>query len=174
MFEKFDFTIYYNVDGSGRMAQDSNDDFSIEKSFADNRLIINLLPKVKMELVHVDISTEYLYQNDTSVLVNGYQSWTLTKEWKRDEVMKGIRFPVRNIKFGRELAAVFGDYNWYDYKNVAGKFHGYTFGYVRDGERYRFIGSLNERTGYTIINFDMADGKIFAEKEVEEIGRAHV
>ncbi len=167
MFEKFAFKIYYNVNGSGRVAEDSNDDFSIEKSFADNRLTLKVLPKVKMELVHAELSADYAYPENASVLVNGYQSWTLTKEWKRDELMKGIRFPVNRIKFGRELAAVFGDYNWYDYPKTAGKFHGYTFGYIRDGEKYRFLGSLNERTGYTIIDFDMADGKVKLEKEVE-------
>lgn len=167
MFENYNFKIYYNVNESGRVAAGDNEDFSLEKSFSNGRLIISILPKVAMELVHIELRTDYKYGQDTSVLPNGYQSWTLTTELKRGDLQKGIRFPVNKIRFGRELAAVFGDYNWKAYPNKKGIFHGYTFGYIRDGENCRFIGSLNERTGYTIINFDMTDNKIILEKEVE-------
>lgn len=167
MFETSKLTLYYNVGGSGRVANGANDDFDLKITRESNRLFVKICPKREMELVHAEIATDYSFQKETSVLANGYQSWSLTKEWKRDELQKGIRFPVNKIKFGREIAAINGDYNFKTYPKTAGFFHGYSFGYVRNGFTHEFIGSLNERSGWTILNFDFNKNLITLEKDVE-------
>lgn len=93
MFETSKLTLYYNVGGSGRVANGANDDFDLKITRESNRLFVKICPKREMELVHAEIATDYSFQKETSVLANGYQSWSLTKEWKRDELQKGIRFP---------------------------------------------------------------------------------
>lgn len=167
MFETSKLTLYYNVGGSGRVANGANDDFDLKITRESNRLFVKICPKREMELVHAEIATDYSFQKETSVLANGYQSWSLTKEWKRDELQKGIRFPLNKIKFGREIAAINGDYNFKTYPKTAGFFHGYSFGYVRNGFTHEFIGSLNERSGWTILNFDFNKNLITLEKDVE-------
>lgn len=167
MFETSKLTLYYNVGGSGRVANGANDDFDLKITREGNRLFVKICPKREMELVHAEIATDYSFQKETSVLANGYQSWSLTKEWKRDELQKGIRFPLNKIKFGREIAAINGDYNFKTYPKTAGFFHGYSFGYVRNGFTHEFIGSLNERSGWTILNFDFNKNLITLEKDVE-------
>ena len=94
MFETSKLTLYYNVGGSGRVANGANDDFDLKITRENNRLFVKICPKREMELVHAEIATDYSFQKETSVLANGYQSWSLTKEWKRDELQKGIRFPL--------------------------------------------------------------------------------
>lgn len=167
MFETSKLTLYYNVGGSGRVANGANDDFDLKITRESNRLFVKICPKREMELVHAEIATDYSFQKETSVLANGYQSWSLTKEWKRDELQKGIRFPLNKIKFGREIASINGDYNFKTYPKTAGFFHGYSFGYVRNGFTHEFIGSLNERSGWTILNFDFNKNLITLEKDVE-------
>lgn len=167
MFDSLKFSICYNVGGNGRTADASNDDFGLDVARDGNRLTVRILPKRKMELVHAEISCPYSFSKETSVLANGYQSWSLTKEWKSDELQKGIRFPLNKIRIGREIAAINGDYNFKSYPKKKGYFHGYTFGYVRNGREYEFLGSLSERSGWTIINFDMNADFIVVEKDVE-------
>lgn len=86
---------------------------------------------------------------------------------EKGRTAKGIRFPLNKIKFGREIAAINGDYNFKTYPKTAGFFHGYSFGYVRNGFTHEFIGSLNERSGWTILNFDFNKNLITLEKDVE-------
>jgi Alpha-galactosidase len=168
MFEKLKFfKVYYNVDGSGHIAEGENEHFSLKTVIEGNRFSLSILPKVKMELVHVEVSDEYVFGKDACVLPNGYQSWTMTKEYKKDERQKGLGWPCKLIKMVREAASIFGDYSFKAYPKEAGRFHGYTYGYVRNGNMFELIGSLSERNGYTIINFDMVGNRITVEKEVE-------
>ena len=80
MFDSLKFRICYTVGGNGRTADASNDDFGLDVARDGNRLTVRILPKRKMELVHAEISCPYSFSKETSVLANGYQSWSLTKE----------------------------------------------------------------------------------------------
>lgn len=168
MFENFKFvTVYYTEDGAGHVAESENEHFSLKTEKSGNRFTLSILPNVKMELVHVEVSDEYIFGKDACVLPNGYQSWTLTKEYKKEERQKGLGWPCKLIKKGRETASIFGDYSFKAYPKCAGEFHGYTYGYIRNGSEVELIGSLSERNGYTIINFDMNNNRVIIEKEVE-------
>ncbi|MEG2456278.1 MAG: alpha-galactosidase, partial [Clostridia bacterium] len=167
MFEKFNFKIYYNVDGIGKMAEGNNEHFSLKIDSDKGSFSMTILPKIKMDLVHVEISSAYSFNATTCVLPNGYQSWTMTKEFNKNEKQIGLRWPCRLVSKAKEIASVFGDYSWKHYPKTKGFFHGYTYGYVRNGNEYELIGSLSERQGYTIINFDMKQNLITIEKEVE-------
>ena len=76
MFETSKLTLYYNVGGSGRVANGANDDFDLKITRESNRLFVKICPKREMELVHAEIATDYSFQKETSVLANGYQSWS--------------------------------------------------------------------------------------------------
>jgi hypothetical protein len=59
----------------------------------------------------------------------------------------------------------YGDYSFKKSSGKAGEFHGYTYSYVREGEKFKLVGSLTERNGFTIIEQYVKDDKIVINKE---------
>lgn len=167
MFENYNFKIYYNVNGSGKVAEKENEHFSLKTTKNGESLKISIQPKQKMELVQVEITSRYAYNEKTCVMANGYQSWTETREFMKNDKMIGLRWPCKIIPTAKKMSEIYGDYTFKAYPKTSGVFHGYTFSYVRNGSVYELIGSLSERSGYTIINFDMNNNFIKIEKEVE-------
>lgn len=108
------------------------------------------------------------FSDDERVLENGYQSWTDTVEMtKNDRIRKvGLR---NKIYMGNPILNAYGDGDWRKYDTRKGCFHSYSYTYIRDGAQYEIYGSLNERTGYTIFNFDLNGGKIVVEKNLEGV-----
>ena len=45
MFETSKLTLYYNVGGSGRVANGANDDFDLKITRESNRLFVKICPK---------------------------------------------------------------------------------------------------------------------------------
>ena len=85
--------------------------------------------------------------------LNGYQSWTWCPEVgprARQRGVKHIPGPLlKKYAFDR-----YGDYHFVDYPRRPGCFHGFSYGYFRQGEHYRLFASLDERPGYTIFSYD--------------------
>ena len=84
---------------------------------------------------------------------NGYQSWTWCPEVGPKDHQRGVKhIPgplLKKYAFDR-----YGDYHFVDYPRRPGCFHGFSYGYFRQGERYRLFASLDERPGYTIFSYD--------------------
>lgn len=84
---------------------------------------------------------------------NGYQSWTWCPEVGFKDRQRGVKhipgFLMKKYAFDR-----YGDYHFVDYPHRPGCFHGFSYGYFRQGERYRLFASLDERPGYTIFSYD--------------------
>ena len=81
MFEASKLTLYYNVGGSGRVANGANDDFDLKITRESNHLFVKICPKREMELVHGEFASDYSFENDRSFLAYGYLCWSLTNEW---------------------------------------------------------------------------------------------
>ena len=100
------------------------------------------------------------------VFVNGYQSWTDSREYEISEKMTGIdhipKALVRKYNFDK-----YGDYNFTSYSGRAGDFHGYSYGYIRENDEFTLFGSLNERDGFTLIRVLSQDGEVSFEKDCE-------
>lgn len=98
------------------------------------------------------------------ILLNGYQSWTDTRELTVKDRMYGLRrapeFAVK--KFGLDR---YGDYHIVGYSGKKGELHGFSYGYIRRGEKLDFIGSLNERTGYTVLKYSAEKQELIIEKD---------
>lgn len=84
---------------------------------------------------------------------NGYQSWSWCPEVGPKDRQRGVKhIPkplLRKYAFDR-----YADYHFVDYPNRPGCFHGFSYGYFRQGEHYRLFASLDERQGYTIFTYD--------------------
>ena len=85
---------------------------------------------------------------------NGYQSWTWCPEMGPKDRQRGVKHVpgplLKKFAFDR-----YGDYHFVDYPNRPGRFHGFSYGYFRQGERFRLFASLDERPGYTIFSYDV-------------------
>src|SRR6056297_498626 len=98
------------------------------------------------------------------VHMNGFQSWTESREWERDEEMKGLRrifLPWIN-KYHLDK---YGDYSFTDYS--PGHIHGYSYFYFSNEEELLFIGSLSERLGYTRFYWYRERSVLRIERECE-------
>ena len=85
---------------------------------------------------------------------NGYQSWTWCPEVGPGDRQRGVRqIPgplLKKYAFDR-----YGDYHFVAYPRRPGCFHGFSYGYFRQGEHYRLFASLDEGPGYTIFSYDV-------------------
>ena len=108
--------------------------------------------------------------DDERLFLNGYQTWTYCPEYRKRDKIRGLSHVPRFLmdKYGFDR---YGDYHIVDYPNKPGKFHGFSWCYLRRGERFRLIASLDERPGYTIFRYDSAQGLLTIERDCS--GVAH-
>ncbi len=101
---------------------------------------------------------------DERLFLNGYQTWTYCPEYQKRDRIRGLahvpKFLLNKYAFDR-----YGDYHFIDYPNKPGKFHGFSYCYLRRGERFRLIASLDERPGYTIFRYDSGKGLLCIERD---------
>ena len=84
----------------------------------------------------------------TRIFMNGYQNWTYSPEYDRTGRTRGLKHLPPFLR-GAFSINRYGDYHFADYPEKRGYLHGYSWMYFRDDDKYRFVGSLNEHTGYT-------------------------
>lgn len=170
MLENFKIEILYKADGKKYHSKEvETEHYTLvsETGASDSRLKIDIKPKAEIELLNFAIIYSLDYLSECKIFANGFQSWTECKEYDKNEIMNGLSTVTSALKFLQ--ADKYGDYTFKEYMPFEGAFHGYTYAYLRRGKTIELYGSLNERTGYTIFNFDVgADENLFyIEKEVE-------
>ena len=109
-----------------------------------------------------EIKTAYAYielEPSEGMFFNGYQTWTISREYNRYDKMRGLNgMPDGVIK--RYSLDGYSDYHFTGYPDKKGIFHGFSYCYFRDGERYKFFGSLDERPGYTIFGYSVKKSRL--------------
>ncbi len=137
--------------------------FDVTDGTSDSLKLI-LLPKHALELKRAQIIHDHFYGNNEQFFANGYQSWTTSREYKRGDVQLGLRGPSK-LPGIRTISGVSGDYHF----TLYGKdlYHSFTYTYLRNDAKVELIGSLNERTGYTIFYADMKENVFVVEKDIE-------
>lgn len=165
MVYKFEYT----VNGGKKTATMPNEDFDLDIRESSDGLKVVLTPKTALDGVTFFFEREYPFTEQSRFFANGFQSWTDSKEFTADEKMAGLG-PVGKSLFGKMFGLKYvGDYTFVSPEKEAGLFHAISFAYVRNGDNYEFMGSLNDRTGYTIIYADMNEGKIRYAKDLDGV-----
>ena len=103
-------------------------------------------------------------QKNDRIMLNGYQSWTDTRELTLKDRLFGINHIPKKIakKYGFEN---YGDYPFVKYSGKKGELHGFTFGYIRQDNIINFVGSLDESKGYTILKYSGKNQLLSIEKD---------
>lgn len=128
------------------------------------KLKLTLEPHEALTIHSLMIESEHQFQKDDRLYVNGYQSWTDSKECFTHEKMKHLS-KLASPLLKKYQFDKYGDYSFKKYSNRAGDFHGYTYGYIRQENDFHLLGSLSEKNGFTIINFSAKECLIWIAKD---------
>ena len=172
MFENIHIEFWYSRGGKENKISFvgcySNEDFKavleINKNHNVQELKLSIVPEVELVIEKLSIKLIYPFKESHRIYVNGYQSWTDSREFSIEEKIKPISKLARPIMKKYQFEK-YGDYSFKKYSGKKGEFHGYTYSYIREGEKLDLIGSLSERTGFTIIEQYTKENKILINKE---------
>lgn len=166
---KFNLFLNYRAGGEQKTAMNSNEDFELDIYSSGAVLKITLNPKTPVEIDDFFIRREYNFGEGAKFLANGFQSWTDTKEFGKEEKMPSLGL-IGKSPFGRHFGMKYvGDYTFVKPEKNAGEFHSHSFAYIRNGDICDFVGSLNDRTGYTVIYADMNKNELRFGKDLEGV-----
>ncbi len=148
----------------------SNNDFMLKVAQDDVRLSVAVLPKRKIEFKKFELIVDYKVHSDERIYTNGYQSWTVSREYSPNESMDEFnpRFlGIKKSKFNPIGIWGAGDLMWHDYPEKQGVFYGYSYAYIRNDNKLTLFGSLSERAGYTVFTFDTNNNTLTIAKDLE-------
>lgn len=168
------FRAIYSANGQEFIADSlKNKHFEITINAKDNCLYASIHPLTAVSFKLFQIKINYAYAENEKVFVNGYQSWTDSFEYSYGDSMSELtpltefcikKTPLKYVGFSKS-----GDSLFQEYPRRANIFYGWSYGYIRTGNNVKIIGSLDERSGYTIVAFDMNQGCIKIGKELEGV-----
>lgn len=168
------FEIKYRADGKSYTANEAKTPhFSLNVQNSGEKLNVKIYPETAVQFDYFAVKVPYTYKKSDRIYVNGYQSWTDSLEYRPDGQMKELtrlteflimKTPVHNVGFSKS-----GDNDFHKFPRIPGFFYGWSYGYVRDGKNVEIFGSLSERSGYTIVNFDAGNNQIVIEKDLEGV-----
>lgn len=147
-----DIAIRYIAGGIEKRAHGpENEDFRMELSESEERIKVEVIAKQPIKLVTSSFEVPYPFEPDDHVYVNGYQSWTDTREYELSEYLHDLK------KVPKLIRSIFhfdnyGDAWFMNYQKD--NFHSFTYAYrkKKDGSAH-LVGSLNESNAYLIVHY---------------------
>lgn len=134
---------------------------------------VRITPKEAVSFTHFSLTIPFAFESDDRIFVNGFQSWTDTREYFADDKMYGFhRVTERYMNTPRQAQRGLnraGDYVFHKYPRRKGLFYAHGYGYIRRGETVFLCASLSDRSGYTFVEFDTQAQTITFEKELEGV-----
>jgi len=165
----YNLSVIYRVNGiqktSSRLCCD---DYEIKAEETAERLKLMLQPKAEMEICSFSLTFGYEYIKHNRIFVNGYQSWTDSREYHPDEMMTVVNRLVRK-RILNSPASRGSDMHFVSSETKKGTFHGYSYSYIRNGANIDLIGSVSERSGYTVIFFDTNKNTVTVKKDLDGV-----
>ena len=144
------FIIEYTLSGERKSATGSNADFELITREEKGHYTVTLRAKRELCLSLFSQSFPFLFDSNDLYFLNGYQSWTDTKEFSPSERQKDVnklpRFLVNAFSFDRYGDASFCRYG----KHLL---HGYDIFYCK-GKSEKYILNLNYTRAYLLIRLD--------------------
>lgn len=124
-------------------------------------LYLKLRAATRMELVDFQLEARPLgIDKNSLMMVNGFQSWSSSREMMSDERIKPV-FPL-----SRFATEPYGDYGIYKYPNRRGRLHSWTYTYFRNlSDPFYLFGSVDESSGYTLFDYDFNTGMLVISRD---------
>ena len=149
-------------------AVDENEDVRLRKEWTEvdgfSVLTLKLEPRRTLKLRNVYMDRWIPEDQGDRLHMNGFQSWTESREWGRTELMHGLRnifFPWIN-KYHLDK---YGDYSFTHYR--PDRISGYSWCYFRNADELLFLGSMSEQLGYTRFYWYRQSSVLRVERDCE-------
>ena len=139
--------LYYLKDGHKHTAKFSNKDVKFDVRMSNNRTTVRVKALEDITLLKADEVIPFNVNFQDLYFLNGYQSWTDTKEFKLVERLRNVKKSPHIITHMFALAK-YGDATFYRYSIK--KSHGYDLFYSR-GKYEMIVYSYNFKVAYLII-----------------------
>ena len=157
--------VIYLKNGEKRNAILANEDLSFDSVTVDNRTTVILTAHADIDLIKVTDSIPFSVNFNDRYFLNGYQSWTDTREYSLKNRLRNIKKSPHIISQMYAMRA-YGDSYFYDYSIL--KMHGYDVFYSK-GKHESFIFNLNHKIAYLIIELIKGKRDLFLTSDVNGI-----
>lgn len=131
------------------------------------RLRLSIHPKEPITLKGLTIVRKNPYLSTDKIFCNGYQSWSESREFNPGERIPRLRRIARPLKWWM------GDEFFSEIRREKGFLHSWTYSYVRSGKDFSFVGSLNEKAAFNLIQHDTKGGKLIVQPDCEGLVLEH-
>ncbi len=138
-------------------------DFTSTDSAEQKRFQIFIHPKKEVTLKTFELRLSVPLTNNASVFCNGFLSHHRTGIYSLSDKISGNGWLTSKAAFHQQ-APEFSSKN---------PFHSWHHGYVETNGKGLFIGSLNETTAFTCIEYDATNGQIIIRKDIENLELGH-
>ncbi len=131
---------------------------------------LDIHPKEPIVLEKVILIIDCSKGNDFHrIFSNGFQSWSESREYDFNEEIPSL------MALANPFMKFYGDYHFTQIKKGKGNIHSWTYTYLRnkDGKHLNLWASVNERTGYTLFNYDANKKELTIEKDCEGLELSH-
>jgi alpha-galactosidase len=166
------FKLSYTINGASKHIEHSkfdtfiNEDLSIEflveqDEASNNNIYKSIInPKHTITLINFEILTELNYADTFGVYCNGFQSWTESKIFYKDDTV----LPAR--KFLKGIAYTYGDYNFANYTKKSGDVHSWSYTYIKlEKNKIQLLASLDESKAYTCFYHSYKHNQLIVQKD---------
>ena len=145
------YEIRYLAGGVEKTSSETeNEDYSLIEEKEGARTTVTMRVKRPVTLLEASFKRRYTYLADDSIFLNGYQSWTDTREFGMNETLHNMNRLPKKLKDKYHFEN-YGDAWFIHYDKDS--FHSFTYSYVRHADGTAdLVGSLNENNAYMIIS----------------------
>lgn len=139
----------YSISGVSQKTYVSDENVDIKEQRINNRTIITVIAKKEIVLESACIEFKWDHLKNDLIFANGYQGWTLTKEFLPNEHIKDLN----KVPGFLEKKYHFKQYGSQSFKEMPNEvISAFDYAYIK-GKKPLFIGSKNFKNAYLIIDF---------------------
>lgn len=167
------FNFEYKIGGEVKYSDKlKNNDFVINADADENHLKLSVNANKDIEFLKLEIICDCTVEANQRIFTNGYQSWTVSREYDPNGAMDEFKPRLLGIEKAKVNPLGIwgaGDLKWHKYPEKSGIFYGYSYAYIRDKNNITLFGSLSERAGYTLLTFDTNRNILCIEKDLKGV-----
>ncbi len=124
----------------------------IQETPLGQRWHVEVTPKLPITIIQATLTFNRKVTSSSTLFFNGYQSWTDSQELRVHDRLTASPFWAKPIirKLGLDR---YGDMNIHTPDKGKGVFYGFSYAYVKESNQIQLIGSIDEKSGFTIIEY---------------------